>query len=120
MKFVHSFAKFIQPIRVLLVLAACALLVFGSALPAAAAGSSPKSSPTSGEAQLKDIYDKSEESAQTGLRSMKQVQERANRGINEVQADADANKMKNPANSQNATSVIDKVKDSLNRVTPNS
>jgi uncharacterized damage-inducible protein DinB len=93
---------------------ACALLIALNTLPAYAAGMAPKSSPTDGEAQLNKIIDQSEESLKDGLGSMKTVTERANQGLNEVQSDADFNKMKRPSNT-NAKSVIDQVKDAAKK-----
>ncbi|RCJ42633.1 hypothetical protein A6770_07040 [Nostoc minutum NIES-26] len=115
-----SFIRFIQPIvrplRFVIAAALCLTLVVSNAFPAAAIGSS-KSSPTEGTTQLNKIQKKTDEVARSAPPNLEEVQSESERGLNEVQGDADKNKMKRPENSQNATSVIDKVEDYLGKVT---
>jgi hypothetical protein len=106
----------LHQIQTAVVVAACGLLILFNALPANAANMAPKSAPNEGEAQLHNIIEKSEDAAQSGMNSMKDVAERSSRGLNEVQADEDSNKMKRPENTQ-ANSVIDQVKDAMKKVT---
>lgn len=111
--------NWLRPFRFIAIAFACGLLLFSSAYPAMAAGRSTPTNPTEGETQLNKILDKSEEAAKSGLSSMRDVEKRSERGLNEVQADADYSKMQRPENSQNATSVIDQIKESFDKVTPN-
>ncbi|MBH8572472.1 hypothetical protein I8752_05360 [Nostocaceae cyanobacterium CENA369] len=115
-----SFIRFVQPIirplRFVIAAALCLTLVVSNAFPAAAIGSS-KSSPTEGTTQLNEIQEKTDEVARSAPPSLEEVQSKSEKGLNEVQGDADINKMKRPDNSQNATSVIDKVEDYLGKVT---
>lgn len=117
-----SFNRFIQsiirPVRFVIAAALCLTLVVSNAFPAAAIGSS-KSSPTEGTAQLNKIQEKTDEVARSAPPSLEEVQSKSEKGLNEVQGDADKDKMNRPENSQNATSVIDKVEDYLGKVTGN-
>ncbi|MDX2230786.1 MAG: hypothetical protein NW220_14190 [Leptolyngbyaceae cyanobacterium bins.349] len=116
----NFYAKILRPLRFLVVAFTCALLVFSNAVPALAAGMTSQSKPSDGEVQLKKIYDESEKSLNSGLDSMQEVSERAQRGVNEVQGGADLDKMSSPDNSQDATTFKDQVKKALDKVTPGS
>lgn len=97
---------------------ACVGLIFSSAYPAFAAGQGTPTSPTQGETQLPKIIDRSEDAAKTGIDSMKEVAKRSEQGLNEVQGAADYDKMQRPENSQEATSFIDQVKETLEKANP--
>lgn len=94
-----------QAFRALMAIVVCTLLLFSTAVPALAARNMPSSQPTEGEAQLKDIYEKSEEALQSGQRSMGEVQSRAQKGPNEVQSSADMDEMHYPATPSEGESV---------------
>lgn len=113
MNFMRSNSLIARSLRFIVATFACALMLFSSAYPAAAMGTSPKASPTEGEASLDKVQSKTDETVVNPPMTLEEVTERSNEGINEVQGAADAQKMKNPANSQQATSFIDEVKDTL-------
>jgi hypothetical protein len=113
MNFIRT--RLIQPLRTLLVTVTCALFLLLNVSSALAAGHSTPSKATEGEAQLNKIYDRSEDMLQNGIPSLEQVEKRANEGINEVQGDADKDKMSRPGNSQQAVSVKDQIKKSLEK-----
>ena len=77
---------------------------------------STRSSPTEGEAPLNEIYEKSEDALKQPPLSMEKVQQEATKGYNEVQGDADFDKMHRPDNSQEATSAAEKVENALEKV----
>jgi len=93
------------------------LLVLLTATPALANSSAP-SSPEQGTAPLNGIYDEAEKAVQpeNALNGDKMI-DRANQGLNEVQKNADVNQMSTPANSGQATSPIDKIKNALSKMT---
>jgi hypothetical protein len=112
MNFIHFNSIFVHPLRFLLVAFVCTLLFFSSAFPVAAMGRSP-SSPSKGEVNLNEIQRKTDETVSDPPITIEEIQKRSQGGINEVQGAADANKMNNPANSEQAPSVIDDVKEAL-------
>lgn len=116
----YFYARILRPLRILVIAFTCAVLLFTNVVPALAAGTTTPSKPTEGETQLKKIYDESEKSLNSGLDSIEEVTERAQRGINEVQGGADLDKMSTPENSQEATTFKDQVKKALDKVTPGS
>lgn len=90
----------------------CAFMLFSNVAPAyslpnpfSSNNDTAPSSPTKGEDQLLGIEEGAQKSAirQQDLLSGKEVIEKSNEGINEVQGAADANKMKRPSNSQAET-----------------
>lgn len=95
---------------------ACALVLL-SATPAALANSSTPSRPDQGTAPLNDIYREAEKSMQpeNALSGDKMI-DRANKGLNEVQKGADTDQMNHPANSDQATAPMDKIKDALSNI----
>ncbi len=93
----------------------CAFILFSQALPVMAIGSTP-SSPTQGEAQLDAVQKRSEDALKDPPLSLKQVQDKANEGINEIQGDADYQKMNRPGNSRQATSVEEQVENVLHKI----
>lgn len=107
----------LRPLRFLVVLFACVLMMFSSAFPAAAYGTDRGSSLREGEAQLDDIQAKSERAAKQPPQSMDKVQAEAKKGFNEIQGDADLDKMNRPENSQDAVTIQEKVEEILENVT---
>lgn len=118
MNFVRFIQPIIRPFRFVIATALCLTLLFSNAFPAAAIGSST-SDLSEGTTQLHDIQNQTDKVARSAPPSLEEVQSKSQKGLNEVQGDADKNKMKRPENSQNATSVIDKVEDYLQKVTGN-
>lgn len=100
-------------VRFLMATFVCTFLFLSSAFPVVAATSSA----TKGEDALKGIQKESEEVLKSDPRSMEEVQSKAKGGLNAVQGGADVNKMYRPENSQDATSVEERVKGFLNDFT---
>ncbi len=88
------------------------LLFVSNAFPAFAVTSNP----TKGEDKLLGIERESQEIVQKKPMSLKETQEKASKGPNEVQGDADIDKMKNPGNT-NAVSFEQKVRNLVEDVT---
>lgn len=108
---------FSRAIKTLIAAAVCVLLVVGAAAPAVAFGSSD-SSPSKGVAELDTLKETSKEAVKSEPRSREAVQSKAQSGPNEVQGSANLEKMKSPANSQNATAVSEQVEEALDSITP--
>lgn len=106
----------LRPVRFVIVASACALLFLSSVSPAFAI-SSYQSDPQEGTTQLLETQRKTDAVAKSQPLKLKEVQKESNKGLNEVQGDADINKMKNPANSQSSTSVEENVQNFLEKVT---
>lgn len=109
--------------RVVLVVTVCAFMLFNTALPAYAAGSSnatigsSRSHPTEGEAPLNNIFERSEDVLKAEPRPMDELQKTAEGGLNEIQGAADYDKMSRPDNSQDAESVPDQIKRAFDNLT---
>ncbi|OYD90320.1 hypothetical protein CDG76_31875 [Nostoc sp. 'Peltigera membranacea cyanobiont' 210A] len=116
MKTIASVLFIFRPVRFLVVAFTCALVLFSNAFPAFAIDSY-QSNPTEGTTQLLDIQRKTDEAAKEPPQGLKQVQEESNKGLNEVQGAADIDKQKRPENSQGATSVEEKAKNLLEKIT---
>jgi hypothetical protein len=120
MQFLNSI---LYPIRSLVIVFACALLVLSNVLPASAAGTGAmgagKSKPTDGTEQLKTIEKRAEDVAKADPYDldMKATQERTQGGLNEVQGAADQDKMHRPSNSQDAKTVRDQLKGAFETAT---
>ncbi|WP_017297080.1 hypothetical protein [Nodosilinea nodulosa] len=99
-----------------LAIALSCLLVLMTATPALAMGSTP-SRPDQGTVQLDGVYNESEKAVrpENALDGDK-VADRANKGLNEVQKDADTSQMNHPGNSSQATSPMEQIKDALSSV----
>ena len=109
----------LRPVRFLVAACICALLMLSHAVPAYSAPINPtgtKTAPQEGEAQLRGIEREAQEAVQKDPYSRQETQAKANKGLNEVQGDADIDKMSRPENSQGASSVADKVKQALEAV----
>ncbi|MEG4963326.1 MULTISPECIES: low temperature-induced protein [unclassified Microcoleus] len=104
-----SFISFSLPVkrlvRTLIAFSFCALMFVSNAFPAFAVTSSP----TRGEDQLLGIEKEAQKVVLDNPMSLKETQEKASKGPNEVQGDADIEKMKNPSNTK-ATSFEQQVK----------
>ena len=87
------------------------LLTVSHVLPAFAASSHESSD------SLPSVRDKSEQVLKEEPRGRSKVQTEARRGVNEVQGRADAKRMNRPDNSQQATSVEEKVREGLSNIT---
>ncbi|MDZ8027561.1 MAG: hypothetical protein RMY36_020985 [Nostoc sp. SerVER01] len=116
MKVIASVLSILRPVRFLVVAFTCALLLLSSAFPAFAISGSP-SSPTEGETQLLDIQRETDKAAKEPPIGLKETQEKTQGGLNEVQGTADIDKQKRPENSQNATTVEEKAKNLLDKIT---
>jgi hypothetical protein len=76
-----------------------------------------QSSPTEGEAQLDQIYQKTQDTLKNPPLTLKEVESASQKGINEVQGAGDVDKMYRPSNSKQATSVTEQVEKALDKVT---
>ena len=96
--------------RVLIAVCFGVLLTLSHVLPAAA-------SSHEGSDSLPKVRNKSEQVLQEEPRGRNKVQTEARRGVNEVQGSADANRMNRPENSQQETTVEEKVREGLSNIT---
>ncbi len=110
------FAAAMTWLRTVVIAFACALVLLTST-PTALANSSTPSRPDQGTAPLNDIYNEAEKSVrpENALDGDKMT-DRANKGLNEMQKNADTNQMNHPANSGQATAPVDKIKDALSNI----
>lgn len=102
--------------RLILVAFACTFILLFNAFPALAINSY-QSDPTEGTTQLLETQRQTDEVAKEAPMGMKETQEKTRRGLNEVQGDADIDKMKTPENSQGTTSVEQEVEGFLEKMT---
>lgn len=110
----------LRPIRFLLTFCVCALLMFSFSFPAYSAPVNPtgsKTAPQEGEANLTQIEREAQKAVLKDPYSRKQTQTKASGGLNEIQGSADADKMSRPDNSQDASSVEEKSKNLLEKLT---
>lgn len=108
----------LRPVRFVIVAFTCALLIFSNAFPAAAIGSQ-KSNPEDATTQLLETQRKTDQISTEPPPGLKKTIEESNKGINEIQGDADIEKQNSPENSQQATTVEDEVKNVLDKITGN-
>jgi len=109
----------LRPVRFLVAVCVCALLVFSNAFPAYSDPVNPTASrtaPEKGEEQLRSIEREAQEAVIETPYSREKTQAKANEGLNEIQGTADIEKMKRPENTQ-ATSVEEKSKNFLEALT---
>ncbi|MEG4286599.1 low temperature-induced protein [Microcoleus sp. A006_D1] len=110
-----SFISFNTPVkrlaRTLIAVCFCALMFVSNAFPAFAVTSSP----TKGQEQLLGIEKEAQKAVLKDPMSLEETQKKANEGINEVQGDADKDKMKNPSNT-NSTSFEQQVKKAVTNI----
>lgn len=113
MKLAHLKQHLVHTVRLLVITFICALTLLSATFPASAYSTS-KDQPF----QDDEILQKSAEVLRSGPPSMKTVQERSSRGPNEVQADADLDKLNRPENSKSATTIEERLENALEKVTP--
>jgi hypothetical protein len=106
-----------QPIHLFMTVLAGIFLLLTTTVSALAFGfGSTPSKPTDGTVQLEKIEQRAEDVAsKVTPGSMKEAEERAKGGINEVQGAADKNKMSRPSNSKGATTVKDQIGKALKK-----
>lgn len=112
MKFLNSIRGYI--LKVGLALLVCVSMV-SMAAPALAIGGSP-SHPTEGVPKMQEMKEASEDAIEQEPRNIKEVQEKAKRGPNEVQGDANLETLKTRRNSQSAETVEEQAKELLEDV----
>jgi hypothetical protein len=100
----------------ILVIFTCSFIFLFHAFPALAI-SSYQNDPTEEPTQLLEIQRKTDEAAKEPPIGMKESQEKTRRGLNEVQGEADIEKMKRPEDSQSGTSVEQEVEGFLEKIT---
>ncbi|HEY9643624.1 MAG TPA: hypothetical protein V6C57_24255 [Coleofasciculaceae cyanobacterium] len=105
-----------RSVRFLTIAFACTLLLFSNAVPAFAIGSN-STDPREGSVHLDDIQAKSEEILKKDPLNMEETQSEANKGLNEIQGNADVNDMSRPSNSRQAKSAAEQVTEALKKVT---
>jgi DNA polymerase II large subunit len=119
MNFTRLIAAALRPVRFLIIAFVCTLLVFSNALPAVAGtniGTNTRSNPGEGETRLNEILEKSQDAIRPeNALSGEKMQSEANKGLNEVQGDADFQQMNRPSNSQKATSAAEQVERALEK-----
>ncbi|AFY99287.1 hypothetical protein [Calothrix sp. PCC 6303] len=111
-----NFSSLLRSVRALVLTAICAAFIFANSVPAFAI-ESYQSKPNEATTQLLETQRLTDEVSRSAPPNLEETQERANKGINEVQGDADADKMKRPENSKTAVTVKDEVKNVLDKVT---
>ncbi len=114
MKVIALVLSILSPIRFVIVAFTCALIFLSSTFPALAI-SSYQSDSREGTTQLLEIQRKTDEIAKSAPPGLEKVQKESNKGLNEVQGDADIDKQKRPDNSQNATSTEQEVEKFLEK-----
>lgn len=100
-------------------IALCLTLAFSHASPSLAVSSygSSNSAKTEATDQLTGIQKQTDRVAASAPLNREQTQARSEKGLNEVQADADKDKMYRSSNSQDATTVKEQVEDFLGNIT---
>ncbi|MBD3882931.1 hypothetical protein IFO70_14270 [Phormidium tenue FACHB-886] len=117
MNFSHFKSLIARSVRFLTIAFACSLLIFSNAFPAFATISTTPSDPTEGDAHLDEIQRKSEALLKKDPLNLQETQTEANKGLNEVQGDADINGQNRPSNSRQAQSAAEQVERALEKVT---
>ena len=90
MKNLTKFFSHLRPVRVLLSIFFSIILIFSNSIPALAAKAS---SLTKGTVQLDKIEQKTQEAIDSPTTSLKEIEQKGEGGINEIQGRADSNKM---------------------------
>ncbi|MDB9512976.1 low temperature-induced protein [Kamptonema animale CS-326] len=99
-------------VRTLAVFCICAMLFVFNAFPAVAVTSNP----TKGEDKLLGIEKEAQKAVLKQPMGLEETQDKASAGPNEIQGDADIDKMKNASNT-NATSFEEQVKNVVENIT---
>jgi hypothetical protein len=117
MKFFNIERLSFRPVRLIVTVLTTAFMLLTTTVPAFALGA-PSSKLTDGTAQLSNIERESQKIAESKAApgSMEESEKRAQGGINEIQGDADKDKMSRPSNSQNATTIRDEIGQALKKV----
>ncbi len=92
MKFIANIVSAIRPVRLLVASLMCAVLFFAN-IGSAQAANVPKSKPTDGVDRLQKIDDDAYKNIDDPAMSLEEVQKRSQNGLNEIQGDADKDKM---------------------------
>lgn len=116
MNFTRFKSLIARSVRFLTIAFACSLLIFSNAFPAFAI-STTKSDPTEGDAHLDEVQRKSEAVLKKDPLNLQETQAEANKGLNEIQGDADINDQNRPSNSRQAKSAAEQVERALEKVT---
>ena len=107
-----TFNSFLRPLKFVAIAFTFVTLIWANATPAFAFGSSP-SSPTDGEVSLTQVEKMSEKALQSKPRSAKEVSAVAKGGLNGVQGAADQDKMIQPGDAPEATTVKDDIESGI-------
>lgn len=91
----------------------CAAVLIANSSPAFAFGMKSAAEPSSGTAQLDEIYQEAKDVTKSQPRGMDTVTGKASQGLNGVQGTADTDKMKSPGDSPGATTVKSEAKEAL-------
>jgi hypothetical protein len=113
MKLVTNIVSILRPVRFLVASLMCALVFFASITPAQAANVA-QSKPTDGIEKLQKIDDNAYKNIDDPAMSLDEVQKRSQQGLNEIQGDADKDKMytsksSKPAVAQDIEKALDKL-----------
>jgi hypothetical protein len=100
-------------IRLVLTVIVCGLLFISNTFPAQAAASNLRS----GEANLNEIQRKTDDAGYSDPQNIQEVTREAQKGLNEVQGDADKDKMISPEDAKNATTVGEQAESFLDKLT---
>ena len=113
-----NLSNLLRPVRFLVAVCVCALLVFSYAFPAYSDPVNPTANrkpAQQGEAQLRGIEREAQEAVINKPYSRQETQAKANEGLNEIQGTADVQNMNRPENSE-GISVEEKSKNFLEAI----
>jgi hypothetical protein len=118
MNYAHLTRLVFRIAKTVTIIFTCTLMLFTTMSSANAMpnDSRAKSDLTKGSERLDDVQKKSEEILRNPPMSLDRVQIESNKGLNEVQGDADVQDMSRPNNSRNVTSIEDKAEQVLEKV----
>jgi hypothetical protein len=113
---------FTTSIRILVTVCFCTFIFLSNSIPAFAVTSSP----TEGPARLNDIQKRTDDLTKSTddiakqdrsvFPSLKEVQSNSQKGLNEIQGDADKDKMISPEDAKDVTTVKDSIEKTLSKV----
>jgi hypothetical protein len=119
MKLIRFTLAKLRLLHLILVVFTCAFMYCQVTLPALAI-TSYQSDPTEGTTQLLETQRRTDEVSRSAPLNRQEVTDaNRGRGLNEVQGDADIDKMQNPENSQSSRSFKDEVESLLQKATGN-
>ncbi|BAZ39188.1 conserved hypothetical low temperature-induced protein [Calothrix sp. NIES-4101] len=116
MNFARLTQSVVRSFRFIIATALCLTLLFSNVLPASA-NSTSRSADTDATSQLNKIQEKTDKIGASKGPDLEETQAETQNGLNEVQGDADKDKMFRPSNSQNATSIENQVENFLEKAT---